>query len=231
MLKILTSAPISSDFSKIALRGARLVFPGWAELSTFKNGSTKAEYLDWSTCDAKAREYLAGASTAAEIAGRTLALLAAARWAKQEWAISNAQRSDYILRFASYFKDRGVPWSGEVEDLLDAILIEKLPPEVSGSIREAKEQREAVRAEEERRERERDGVVAAFVEQAPSLTRDERHAEIQRLRGEYGFMAVPYSQSTQLMGLPEPGDTEDAEPTDLDGESEAAAEVEVALAA
>jgi ParB/RepB/Spo0J family partition protein len=53
-LKVLTSAPISADLAKIAARGARLVFPGWAELSTRKNGSTKAEYLDYLAGEAKA---------------------------------------------------------------------------------------------------------------------------------------------------------------------------------
>jgi len=207
-LKILTAAPISADLAKITARGARLAFPGWAELSTRKNGSTKAEYLDYLAGEAKAQEFLAGASTAAEIAGRTLALLAAARWAKEKYAVSNSKASNYTLRFTGY-SGRGVPWQGEVEDLLDEILIEKLPPEVADPIREAKEHREALRAEEERRERERDGVVKEFLEQAPSLTCDERQAEIQRLRREYGFSAMPPEQSRKLMELPEPtgGDT------------------------
>jgi ParB/RepB/Spo0J family partition protein len=233
-LKILTAAPISADLAKIAARGARLAFPGWAELSTRKNGSTKAEYLDYLAGEAKAQEFLAGASTAAEIAGRTLALLAAARWAKEKHAVSNSKASNYTLRFTSY-SDRGVPWQGEVEDLLDEILIEKLPPEVADPIREAKEHREALRAEEERRERERDGVVAQFVEQAPSLTCDERQAEIQRLRHEYGFSAMPPEQSRKLMELPEPTDSGAAEEASGEAtpqdESETPAPPEMALAA
>ena len=209
-LKILTAAPISADLAKIAARGARLAFPGWAELSTRKNGATKAEYLDYLSGEAKAQEFLAGASTAAEIAGRTLALLAAARWAKEKHAVSNSKASNYMLRFTSY-SDRGVPWQGEVEDLLDEILIEKLPPEVADPIREAKEHREALRAEDDRRERERDGVVKEFLEQAPSLTCDERQAEIQRLRHEYGFAAMPPEQSRKLMELPEPTNSDTGE--------------------
>jgi ParB/RepB/Spo0J family partition protein len=233
-LKILTAAPISADLAKIAARGARLAFPDWAELSTRKNGSTKAEYLDYLAGEAKAQEFLAGASTAAEIAGRTLALLAAARWAKEKHAVSNSKASNYMLRFTSY-SDRGVPWQGEVEDLLDEILIEKLPPEVADPIREAKEHREAVRAEEGRRERERDGVVAQFIEQAPSLTCDERQAEIQRLRHEYGFSAMPPEQSRKLMELPEPTDSSTAEEPSGEAtpqdESETPAPPEMALAA
>ena len=233
-LKILTSAPIAADLAKIAARGARLAFPGWAELTTRKNGSTKAEYLDYLAGEAKAQEFLAGASTAAEIAGRTLALLAAARWAKEKYAVSNSKASNYTLRFADYH-GRGVPWQGEVEDLLDEILIEKLHPDVADPIREAKEHREALRAEEERRERERDGVVAQFIEQAPSLTCDERQAEIQRLRGEYGFSAMPPEQSRKLMELPEPTDSGSAEEPSADltpqGESETPVSPEMALAA
>lgn len=230
-LKILTAAPISTELAKIAARGARLAFPGWAELSTRKNGSTKAEYLDYLAGEAKAREFLVGARTAAEIAGRTLALLAAARWSREQYAVTKANASHYTLRFTGY-SNRGVPWQTEVEDLLDEILIEKLPWEVADPIREAKEHREALRAEQERRERERDGVVAEFVERAPSLTCDERQAEIQRLRHEYGFSAMPPEQSHKLMELPDPTD---AEPNDSDAEqqveSEPQAEAEVAVAA
>jgi ParB/RepB/Spo0J family partition protein len=209
-LKILTAAPIAADLAKIAARGARLAFPGWAELSTRKNGSTKAEYLDYLAGEAKTQEFLAGASTAAEIAGRTLALLAAARWAQEKYAVSFSKASNYTLRFTGY-NGRGVPWQGEVEDLLDEILIEKLPPEVADPIREAKEHREALRAEDDRRERERDGVVKEFIEQAPRLTCDERQAEIQRLRHEYGFAAMPPEQGRKLMELPEPTDDDTGE--------------------
>ncbi len=223
-LKILTAAPLAGDLAKIAARGARLAFPGWAQLSTRKNGSTKAEYIDYLAGETKAREYLTGATTAAEIAGRTLALLAAARWAKEQNAVSNSQASHYTLRFSGY-GERGMPWQGEVEDLLDQILVEKLPPEISAPIREAKERREALRAEEERREREREGVVAEFIEKAPSLTCDERQAEIQRLRREYGFSALPPEQSRKLMELPEPGviETETQTPAEDDASAEALA--------
>jgi ParB/RepB/Spo0J family partition protein len=230
VLKILTAAPLAGDLGKIAARGARLAFPGWADLTTLKNKSIKAEYPNHQQTEAKAREYLAGANTASEIAGRTLALLAAARWANEDNAIAMTHASNYSLRFASYIGEHGVPWGEEVEDLLDEILIEKLPTDVSDPIKEAKEDREAKRAEEERRERERDTVVAAFTERAPSLTCDERQEEIQRLRSEYGFLAVPAEAGRRLMELPEPGAPE--EPADApQGEDAPEAHAEVALAA
>lgn len=228
-LKILTAAPISTELAKIAARGARLAFPGWAVLSTRKNGSTKAEYLDYLAGEAKAQEFLEGASTAAEIAGRTLALLAAARWAKEQYAVSQANASHYTLRFTGY-SNRGVPWQTEVEDLLDEILIEKLPCEVTEPIRQAKEHREALRAEQERRGRERDSVVAEFLEQAPNMTCDERQAEIQRLRHEYGFSAMPPEQSHKLMELPEPNDAEQND-SDAEQQVESEPQAEVAIAA
>ncbi|MDQ3741598.1 MAG: hypothetical protein M3389_11725, partial [Actinomycetota bacterium] len=102
-----------------------------------------------------------------------------------EKAVAQSQRSFFDMRFAGYM--RGLPWADEVADVLDEILIEKLPEPIAEPIRTARDERAARRAEEERRERERDGVVAKFVESAPSMTCDERHAEIQRLRRAYGF--------------------------------------------
>jgi ParB/RepB/Spo0J family partition protein len=209
VMKIVTAAPLAGDLAKIAARGARLGFPGWTTQTTRKNGTVKVEYLQPAEAESKAREYLAGARTAADIAGRSLALLAMARWADEN-AVAQSQRSFYELRFTGYASgDHGVPWRGEAEDLLDEILIERLPHEVGEPIRQAKEEREAQRAEEERRQREKDTVVAEFVERAPSLSRDERQREIQRLRGEYGYSAVPHDVGARLMELPEPS-AEDA---------------------
>ena len=133
-----------------------------------------------------------------------------ARWADED-AVVQSQRSFYELRFSGYASgDHGVPWRGEAEDLLDEILIERLPHEVAEPIRQAKKAREAQRAEEERRQRETEAAVAEFVERAPSLSRDERQAEIQRLRGEYRYTAVPHDVGVRLMELPEAAGAEAA---------------------
>jgi ParB/RepB/Spo0J family partition protein len=229
VLKILTAAPLAGDLGKVAMRGARLAFPGWAQIITLKNKSIRPKYPNHQQTEAKAREYLAGAKTASEIAGRTLALLAAARWANEDDAITAMSHScNYSLRFSSWIDDRGMPWGSEAEDLLDEILIEKLPTDVADPIRQAKEDPEAKQAEEERRERERDTEAAAFFEQAPSLTCDERQAEINRLRREYGFRTVSAEESRRLMELSEPGTPE--EPT-YAPQAEAQPEPEVALTA
>jgi ParB/RepB/Spo0J family partition protein len=220
VLKVLTAAPLAGEMAKIAARGPRLGFPGWTTRTTRKNGSVKVEYPQPSEAQAKAREYLAGAKTAADIAGRSLALLAMARWANED-AVAQSQRSSYELRFSAYaYGEHGMPWRDEAGDLLDDILIERLPHEAAEPIRQAKEEREAQRAEEERRRREQDAVVAEFVERAPSLSRDDRQAEIQRLRSEYGYSALPHERGRKLMDLPEPDqattDGDQAQPESTD---------------
>jgi ParB/RepB/Spo0J family partition protein len=202
VLKILTCADVSAQLPKIAMRGARYGFPGWVEQAERKGGGVKRTYLGHGAVEAKALEYLAGARTAPEIAGRTLALIAMARHA-DERAVAQSQRSFFDMRFAGYM--RGLPWGEEASELLDEILIEKLPQAIAEPIRIARDERAAQRAEEQRRERERDAVVADFVERAPTMTCDERRAEIQRLRREYGFSALPHEVGARLMAMPDPG--------------------------
>ena len=202
VLKVLLASDLGSQLGKIAARGARYGFPGWVAQTERKGGGVKREYLSPSEAEAKANEYLAGAKTTTEIAGRTLALIAMARHA-DESAVAQSQRSFFGLR-SSTDGGKGLPWSKDAVDLLDELLIEKLPAPVTEPIRAARDERAAQRAEEERRERERDGVVAAFVEQAPTMTRDARQDEIQRLRREYGYTAISHEVGTQLMELPEP---------------------------
>jgi ParB/RepB/Spo0J family partition protein len=209
VLKVLTCADVSAQLAKIAMRGARYGFPGWVEQTERKSGGVKRSYLSAGAAEAKALEYLAGARAVTEIAGRTLALIAMARYADEK-AVAQSQRSFFDMRFAGYM--RGLPWAEEVADVLDEILIEKLPEPIAEPVRIARDKRAAQRAEEKRRERERDAVVAEFVDRAPTLTCDERRAEIQRLRREYGFSALPHEVGARLMELPEPGDSDDAAP-------------------
>ena len=216
VLKVLTAADVGSQLGKIASRGARYGFPGWVQQIERKSG-LKREYLAPSEAQAKAIEYLAGARSTTEIAGRTLALVAMARHA-DETAVAQSQRSFFSLRFTTY-GGGDLPWSDQADDLLDELIIEKLPEAVTEPIRLARDERVAKRAEEERRARERDGVVASFVEQAPTMTRDARQEEIQRLRGEYGYTAIPHEVASELMQLAEPGvePEGDAEEPDADG--------------
>lgn len=204
VMKVLTSAPFANGLVDIASRGARLAFPGFAELSERKNGTTKVDYPDIHESHEKARAYLDGATTPSEIAGRLLALLGAARWASQKWAIPRSKASNYELRLSYAHTDIGVPWNVEAEELLDEILAERLPQEIAKPIAEAGERAEAARAEEARRAELRDADVAEFLGRAAQLSKDQRHAEVQRLRREYGFTAIDIAKSRELMELPEP---------------------------
>jgi len=107
-----------------------------------KNGTTKAVYLDRSGPEAKARELLAGARSAAEIACRQVVLLAMARYADEE-AIAQSQRSFHTLS-----PGRQLPFSGEVIDQLDAITAEKLPTHVLDRGREDRQRQAAERAKD-----------------------------------------------------------------------------------
>jgi ParB/RepB/Spo0J family partition protein len=170
VLKILTASPLSDDLARVAARGARLGFPAWVTVEQRANGTVKATYLQTADAETKAREYLAGAKSAAEVAGRSLALVAMARWADED-AVPASQASNYRLEFAGYSAERhGVPWRTEADDLLAEILLERLPHDAATPIREARAQRDRDRAEQERRERQQvhDREVAAFAEHDPA---------------------------------------------------------------
>jgi ParB/RepB/Spo0J family partition protein len=220
VVKILTAAPLARDLDRIAMRGARLGFPGWVTLEPRKNGTVKADYLPAGEAEAKAREYLAGATSAADVAGRSLALVAMARWA-DESAVASSQATHYRLEFAGYGSaDRGVPWRAEADDLLIELLLERLPHEATERIRQFKAEREQQRAEAEQRDRERDAQLASFAERAGAMTRVEREEEIRRLRREFGFDALPPSTAAPLLDLPEPAPAVQPEPA-VDAGSEA----------
>lgn len=79
----------------------------------------------------KAREYLDGAKTLAEIAGRSLALIAMARFA-DEAAVANSHRSFYELHVAA----NGLPWGSDVLELIDAVASERLPEHLTHRARD-----------------------------------------------------------------------------------------------
>lgn len=131
VLKILTAVDLHGDLQRIAARGARYGFPGWTETVERKNGTTKIEYLGPTDASVKAREYLDGAKTLAEIAGRSLALITMARYA-DEYAVANSQRSFYELHVAA----SGLPWGSDVLALIDAVAGERLPEHLTRRVRD-----------------------------------------------------------------------------------------------
>jgi len=214
VLRVLTASPLDAKLGKIAERGARLGFSGWLTRTERRNGTMKVDVLSPADAEAKAREYLAGAKGAADVAGRALALLAMARWA-DESPLAQSNRSYFELTFGGYPSDRaGVPWASTAGDLLDEILLERLPPDAAEPIRTAVAERERQREEQRRRDAERDAAVAALIDAAPPMTIDERQSEIERLRREHGWTAVPRATADELLALPQPSTAEVAPASD-----------------
>jgi ParB/RepB/Spo0J family partition protein len=148
-LKILSSVNVTGELADVAMRGARYGLPGWVEETTQRNGKTKYVYIDQrSEAERKAAEYLAGARTAGEIAGRQIALIAMAVYTDQQ-AIAASNRSWHHVALKG-------PWAHEVDGLLDELVTEKLPePTVAlmaGMLEERKTHREEKLAEFKARE-------------------------------------------------------------------------------
>ena len=83
VLKILTAVDVAGQLDVIAARGARYGLPGWTEEVEQRNGKHRVEYLDKPQAAGRAREFLGGASSPGEIAGRLLCLIAMARYADE----------------------------------------------------------------------------------------------------------------------------------------------------
>jgi len=73
VLQILTAVDLHGQLDGIAARGARYCFPGWPQESQTKSAKTKVEYLPTTEAGGRAREFLAGAKSTADIAGRSIA--------------------------------------------------------------------------------------------------------------------------------------------------------------
>ena len=112
--------------------------------TTDGRGGPRPDYLDTNYAEKKASEYLAGARTAGELAGRSLALLAMARWADED-AVAQSNRTYYALRLDRYGDRGGVPWATEAEELLDELLLDHLPEPATARICAARDQAAAER--------------------------------------------------------------------------------------
>lgn len=130
VIKILATVDLEGELSKIASRGARYGFPGWKVERTTKSGKTKVDIAEPHEATIKAREYLDGARSAGDCAGRCLAMIVMARLA-DERAVARSRQAFYALRASS----SGLPWSGELLSLIDAIAIERLPEHLTAGIR------------------------------------------------------------------------------------------------
>lgn len=184
VLKVLTAVELAGDLDGVAARGARYAFPGWTSETTQRNGKLKVEYLDRSAAGAKGREFLSGAQSLAETAGRLLCLIAAARYA-DERAVARSNRSMCSLRVRD-----GLPYGHEVIDLIDEICAQRLPEHLTTAVRERRaEQRQALAAHEREVAAARERLEEALA-RAGELSDEEREAalsDVELVHGRYSI--------------------------------------------
>ena len=105
-----------------------------------------------SEAERRAVDYLAGARTAGEIAGRQLALLAMAVYADED-AVAMSSRSGH------YLQHKG-PWAAESGELLDALARDQLPERILTALEPTLKQRQEQRGRLAAELRERDQARA-----------------------------------------------------------------------
>ena len=209
VVKVLAAVDLAGELSRIAARGARYGFPGWPREVELKSGATKTEYLSPSEAQEKAREYLAVAKSAGEVAGRLFALVTMARYADED-AVANSARAFHEVGSQS----RGLPWSDEVVDLIDQVCTERLPEHL---VREQIAARTERREEEERRREQEQAaqqLVAEAIERLAELDKDERAklvVEVEQKLGERSFMAWRLRQRADELNASTREGADDAE--------------------
>jgi len=178
-----------------------------------KGGKPKVDYLDRGPAGARAREYLAVAKTAADHAGRLLALIVMARYAKEE-AVAQSNRS-----FSPLSVGRSLPWSEEVLDLVDELAAERLADHLTADVRE---QRAAQRAKDTERREHKQAIEerTGRLEELTAEQRDELLAEASSVLGPYSPQTFELRRRIEALAE----GTEDAEQTDEPVEEEAQAD-------
>ena len=91
VVKILPAINVAGELDGIAMRGARYGFAGWVSVEETKRGAKRCYIDQRADAQVKAVEYLAGARTAGEFAGRTLALLLMGVYADEN-VVANSNR-------------------------------------------------------------------------------------------------------------------------------------------
>jgi ParB/RepB/Spo0J family partition protein len=119
VLRILSSVDLVRSLREIASRGARLCLPGWVTQTPQRNEKVKTTYLETFDAEARAAGFLEGATSAGDIAGRTLTLIALASLANEQDTVALSRQSHYELTF-------GGPWAAQAERDLNAIVRERI---------------------------------------------------------------------------------------------------------
>ncbi len=192
VVKVLACVDLHGDLGKIAMRGGRYGFPGWTEEVALKGGRRKVEYLGVAQATEAARSYLANAKTAADVAGRAIALIAMARYA-DERAVAKSQASFYSIDIYG----PGLPWSSEIVDLIDEICADRLPEHLTREKREKRAEERETEAERAQEEAEREQLVADAVDRVDGLEPEARTdllTEVEEKLGDFSHAAWPLRQ-------------------------------------
>ncbi len=214
-VKVLAAVDVGGELDAIAMRGARYGFPGWPQESTTKGGKPKVDYLDRNAAGARAREYLAVAKTAADHAGRLLALIVMARYTKEE-AVAQSNRS-----FSPLSVGRSLPWSEEVLDLVDELAAERLPDHLTADVRE---QRAAQRAQDAEQRKHEQAIEerSARLEELTAEQRDELLAEASSALGPYSPQTFELRQRIEALAEGAEEQQQTNEPVEEEAQADAA---------
>jgi ParB/RepB/Spo0J family partition protein len=134
VLRILTSIDVAGRAVKIARAGARYGFPGWVTETEQKDGKVKRTYLDGQELADKTAEYLAGAATDGEIAGRVLALLTMAVMLDENTLVAQSNQTYETIRPGSE-----PPWAKTALGNLRDLVIDRLPEHLTTALREQRD--------------------------------------------------------------------------------------------
>jgi hypothetical protein len=134
VLRILTSIDVATRAVKIARAGARYGFPGWVTETEPTPGKVKRTYLDGKELADKTAEYLAGAKTDGEIAGRVLALLTMAVMLDENKLVAQSNQTLETVRPGSE-----LPWAKTALADLRDLAIDRLPEHLTTALREQRD--------------------------------------------------------------------------------------------
>lgn len=193
-LKVLTSVTVGDQLTQIAMRGARYGFPGWFTDATQKNATVKRVYPDSGQALAKAQEYLAGAITPGDHAGRVLAMLVMAQLADEQ-AVAASNRVHHQLTSA------GTPWCAQVPAILDRLAATVLPgdEQLTALLDQRADAREQAAAAERRRS-ELQTTVADGLSRLEELSVEQVTDLRAVLEEAYGRYSSQYFTADRLLG-------------------------------
>lgn len=203
VMKILTAIDLTTnEIAGLAALGMRYGWPGWVGTEEARGGKTKRVYLTGSELADKLAEFLEGATTAAEIAGRCLSVVVMAALADEDCVA----RSNRAMHSLHAYRDaygigarRGLPWQQDTLTLVEDLAIERLPEKLTGRLRERREEAARQKAAAEAAEQ----VISAAAEQLrrelPDMDNEQRMAATEAFEAEHGRFGQEAMQLRRLV--------------------------------